>query len=258
MTNLLRFRNVLFGAALVAAPAACNRDKDSEVDRMAEQVNDRTDDLRDEARDVVETAQDRREALNDKAGAEAKDTIEDVNDLKEDVHDRITDDGPDVDETVDESHEVAQAARENREDLREKAANAAGDVSDEMTDVADQAADVKHAQYDFGYARLTRVGTLRGIHAVAEAQPQLINAFAHDVDLTLRDRDLLNEKLQVFQMRLDEAGNQIEALAKVPAETWEQRHADVNKAMDRLEDAREDAWDALHDAEQASARTSMR
>ncbi len=69
MTNLLRLRNVLIGAALVAAPAACNKDKtERAADRAAERVKDRVDDLRDESRDVVETARDRRADLNEKAG----------------------------------------------------------------------------------------------------------------------------------------------------------------------------------------------
>lgn len=256
MTNLIRFRNVLFGVALVAAPAACNKDKTGkESDRTAERVNDRTDDLRDESRDVVETAQDHASDLRDKAGKNAGDTIEDVNDLNKDMNDRVA---SNTDKTVDEAHDVAENARDNRDDVREKAADNAKDVSDEMKDVAKEAADVKHAQFDFGYARLTRVGTLRAVHALAMSQPQMINAFAHDVTLDDQERGLINEKLQILMTRLDEAGNQIEALATVPAETWEQRHDDVNKAMDRLEDARDDAWDALHAAERAQARTSMR
>ncbi len=257
MTNLIRFRNVLFGVALVAAPAACKKDNDTakEADRAAEAVKDNAKDLRDESRDVVETARDHARDLKDKAGDKAADTIEDVNDLKKDMHDRVA---SDTDETVDEAHEVADNARDNRDAVREKAADNAKDVSDEMKDVSKEAADTKHAQFDFGYARLTRVGTLRAVHALALSQPQLINAFAHDVTLNDKERGLVNEKLQILMTRLDEAGNQIEALASVPAETWEQRHDDVNKAMDRLEDARDDAWDALHAAEKANARTSMR
>lgn len=264
MTNLLRLKNVLIGAALLVAPAACHKDENKTAkaaDNAAERVNDNVKDLRDESKDVVETARDMRGDLNDKAGDKAEDTIDDVNDLKKDIHDRVASDtarDKDVDETVDESHEVAENARDNREDVREKAADSAKAVIDEQRDVAEQAMDVKHAQFDFGYARLTRVGTLRAIYGVAQAQPQLINAFAHDVELNAPERSLINEKLSILNTRLDEAGNQIESLAKVPAETWEQRHDDANKAMDRLEEARDDAWDALHAAQRASARTSMR
>lgn len=250
MTNFIRFRMLLLGAALVAVPAACDKDdtgKDS--DRAAERVKENIEELREESREVVEAVQDRREDLNDKAGAKAEDTIEDMTDLRKER---------DADDLADEAPDVAENARENQEALREKAADTVEDVADEQKDVAEQAMDVKHAQFDFGYARLTRVGTLRAIHALALSQPQLINAFAHNVELNDKERGLINEKLMVFQNRLDEAGNQIESLAKVPAETWEQRHDDVNKAMDRLDDARDDAWDALHAAETASARTSMR
>lgn len=257
MTNLIRFRTVLLGAALVAASAACKKDNDTAKtsDRAAERLKDKVEDLRDEAKDVVETARDRGEDLREKAGEKAADTIEDVNDLKQETRERVA---RDVDETVDQAHDVAENAREHREDVREKAADTAEAVIDEHEDMSDQATEVKHAWFDFGYARLTRIGTLRAIHGLAQSQPQLINAFAHDVDLTDAERGLINEKLMIFQNRLDEAGNQIEALATVPAETWEQRHADANKAMERLEDAREDAWKALHDADGADDRTSMR
>lgn len=259
MTNFIRFRSVLLGAALVAAPAACNKDTDTanDSDRAAERVRDKVEDLREESRDVVETARDHRDDLRDKAGDKAEDTIEDVNDLKDETRERVAD-RDDVDETVDEAHDVAENARENRDDVREKAADTAEAVIDEHQDVAEQAMNVKHAQFDFGYARLTRVGTLRAIHGLAQSQPALINAFAHDVELTDKERGLINEKLMIFQNRLDEAGNQLETLATVPAETWEQRHAVANQAMERLEDAREDAWEALHDADRAGDRTSMR
>jgi len=47
------------------------------------------------------------------------------------------------------------------------------------------------------------------------------------------------------------------ALKQVDAQTWDQRSDDVNKAMDRVEDARRDAWDALKDAKK-NTQTSMR
>ena len=251
MTNFIRLRNVLLGVALVAGAAACDKDNDtgSESDRAAERLKDHVEDLRGEARDVAEVAKDRRDDLNDTAGEKAEDTIEDMTDLRTEE---------DADDRVDEAHDVAENARDNREDLRENAIDNLEDVAEEQKDVAEEAGDVKTAWFDFGYARMTRVGTLRAIHGVAMAQPQLINAFAHDVELDDRERGLINEKLMIFQNRLDEADNQIASLAKVPAESWEQRHDDVNTAMERLEDAREDAWEALHDADRATARTSMR
>jgi hypothetical protein len=250
MTNFIRFRTVLLGAALIAVPAACDRDKTGkESENAAERVRANIEELREESREVVEVAKDRREDLTAKAADKAEDTIEDMNALKKER---------DADDVVDEAHDVAENARENRQDVREKAADNVEDVVAEHKDAAKEAMDVKHAQFDFGYARLTRVATLRAIHGVASAQPSLINAFAHDVELNDKERGLINEKLMIFQNRLDEAGNQIETLASVPAETWEQRHDDVNKAMDRLEDARDDAWDVLHASERAQARTSMR
>jgi hypothetical protein len=58
-------------------------------------------------------------------------------------------------------------------------------------------------------------------------------------------------------MRLDEAANLIQSLEGVDANHWEGRERETADAMNRLEDAREDAWEALDDAKTID-RTSMR
>jgi conjugal transfer/entry exclusion protein len=104
---------------------------------------------------------------------------------------------------------------------------------------------------------MVRVQTLRAVHGVAASQPVLINAFASSLPIVEADKAMINEKLQILQTRLDEAANQIQTLKSVDATTWDQRHDDVNKAMDRVEDARKDAWQALKDAKR-NDQTSMR
>ncbi|MBL0216023.1 MAG: YtxH domain-containing protein [Myxococcales bacterium] len=204
MTNLHGFRNVFLAAALLVAPAACNKDKTGkESDRAAERVNDGTKDLRSQTRDVVETAKDRRDHLSEKA-------------------------------------------RDN-----------AGDIADEAKDVGEQAKKLGAAQGEFAHMRMVRLATLRGVHAVMAQQPMLIISFASGYPIVEADRAKVNEKLQIFQMRLDEAGNLIQGLEGVEAATWEQRHDDANKAMGRLEDSRAEAWKALHDAKRLE-KTSMR
>jgi gas vesicle protein len=223
MTTLLRFRNVFLAAALLAAPAACKKSNDTanQADRAADRVKDHADDLRDEARDVKETADNRRDDLRD--------------------------------ETTDRAND----ATERRNDLADKANDTARDVADETSDVGKEAKDLQTAQVDFQTKRANRIATLRAIHGLAASQPMLINALVTSLPIVDTDRALVNEKLQIFQMRVDEAGNQIQTLQTVEAQSWEQRHDDVNKAMDRLEDARKDAWDALDDAKRLD-RTSMR
>jgi conjugal transfer/entry exclusion protein len=168
--------------------------------------------------------------------------------------DRVNENAKDL---RDESRDVVETSADRRDALADKARSAARDVADEAKDVGEQAHDLKYAQDDFEYARMVRIATLRGVQSVAASQPALINAFVTTEPLEDGARAQVLEKLQIFQMRLDEAGNQIQALQGVPASTWEQRHDDVKKAMNRLDDAREDAWKALDDADRLD-RTSMR
>lgn len=255
MTSFKTFRNVFVAAAMLIAPAACNKDKTGkEADRTAEAVKDKADDLRDEARDVAETSADRREDLTDKAADKAKDTAKDVADLAKDTADRSA---KAQERNADQAADVRDDIQDRRNTVAEKARDNAGDIADEAKDVGNGARKLADAQHDFAYAKMVRVQTLRAIHAVEASQPMLISSFSASLPLVEGDRNLVNEKMQIFQMRLDEAGNQIETLNGVDAASWEQRHDDVNKAMDRLDDAREDAWKALDDAKRLD-RTSMR
>lgn len=241
-------KNLLLIAAVLFAGTACQKNDKTgkEADHQADRVNENAKDLREESREVAEVSNDRLDDLRKQAADKAKDTAEDVKDLSEDAADRIR---AHAKQTRDDVAEVAEEAREDREDVRDTARANAKDVADESKDVGKQALDLEDAQNEFEYARMVRIATLRGVQSVAASQTALINAFA----ATPQER----EKLQIFQMRVDEAGNQIQALQGVPATTWEQRHDDVKKAMSRLEDAREDAWEALDDADRLD-RTSMR
>jgi hypothetical protein len=99
--------------------------------------------------------------------------------------------------------------------------------------------------------------TLRAVHGITASQSMLINAVASSLPLVDTDRAKINEKVQLIQMRLDESANLIQALETVDANNWEPRERDVSNAMNRLEDARQDAWDALDDAKRLD-QTSMR
>src|SRR5204862_5646213 len=101
----------------------------------------------------------------------------------------------------------------------------------------------------FEYRRQERVNQLHALHAVIASQPMLINAIAPQTQLTDKARNDLSEKMQVFQMRVDEAGNLVEQLQTVHEDNFENRDDAANKAMDRLKDARDDAWKALNDGD---------
>jgi hypothetical protein len=81
----------------------------------------------------------------------------------------------------------------------------------------------------------------------------LISTISAQTALTDKARAGLAEKMQVFQMRIDEAGNAIEALQSADANGFEDRNDAAAKAMGRLEDAREDAWEALNDGDRIEA-----
>jgi cyclophilin family peptidyl-prolyl cis-trans isomerase len=251
----MKMRNVCIALALLLPAAACNKDKTGKsVDRAADHVKDRVGDLRDEARDVNETSADRRGDLDDKANEVAKDTANDVKDLAKDIEkrsDRATDNA------IDEANDLAKDSADRQDDIRDKARDVAKDVAGEAKDVGQEARKLRDENDEFKYRRLVRVQTLQGVLSVASAQPQLVNAFASNFAITDADKTMIDEKLQIFQNRIDDAANQIKALKSVDAQTWDQRHDDVNKAMDRVEDARKDAWTALKDAKR-NDQTSMR
>ncbi len=183
---------------------------------------------------------------NEKTAREADRQADRVNDHTRDLREESRE----VTEVAnDRVGELREEVADKTEDIREEARANARAIGEEAKDVGEEAHELSSAQQDFEHARTIRIATLRGVQSVFASQTMLLNSFA----TTPQAR----EKLQIFQMRLDEAGNQIQALQSVPATTWEQRHDDVNMAMSRLEDSREDAWESVHDADGLD-RTSMR
>lgn len=131
------------------------------------------------------------------------------------------------------------------------------DVKDESRDLMKEGIATRDAQKEFEYRRLVRVQTLRAVHSITAQQPMLISAVASSRALVEKDRAKIDEKVQLVQMRLDETANLIQGLDRVDADHWDGRERDVSDAMKRLEDAREDAWEALDDAKRID-QTSMR
>lgn len=250
MNKLRSLRNVAIAAALLAGTAACDKDNETrkEADRAAENVNDQVEDLREDSKDLAETAADKREDVREEANEAAKDTVEDMNDLREKTTDS---------DLRDEARDVDENARERIADVRDEARDSAEDVAEDMAPVGKNARELQEAQNEFAYRRMVRIQTLRGVHAVGASQPMLINSIATSYPLEASDRAKVNEKLQVFQMRVDEAGNVIQSLEQVGPADWEARNDAATKALERLEDAREDAWEELHDADLIDT-TSMR
>ncbi len=104
------------------------------------------------------------------------------------------------------------------------------------------------ATREFEERRAVRMATLRGVHEVIATQPMVISTIAQALPLTEAGRADIDEKLQVFQMRLDEAENLIRALAHARADEYGNDDNAVTGAMKRLEESRKAAWQALDNA----------
>jgi len=169
-------------------------------------------------------------------------------------------------ETRREADRAAEAVEDQIEDLKEESRDLAKtakdddveEIADDAKDVGEHARELANASNEFRYRKMVRIQTLRAVHAVEASQPMLINAFAQALPLVEKDRGEVNERLVIFQMRLDEAGNAIQSLELVDAKDWEARDDAVSKALERVEAAREDVWESLREAERTGDRTSMR
>jgi len=133
-------------------------------------------------------------------------------------------------------------------DERKEIAEQKKDMLDESKSIAKEGAELAKANSEFEFRRMARVNALRAELAVIATQPNLISTMAQNFALTDDGRAKVSEKLSVFQLRLDEARNQIEALIRVDAAQWTARHDAVRDAMKRVDAARDAAWDALDDA----------
>lgn len=159
-----------------------------------------------------------------------------------------TDTKRDVDRAAERVNETASDLREPRE----------VDDRSELAESQEDADALERASADFMERRSVRVQTMRAVHAIAASQAMVVHALTEAFPLVDQDRAEVSEKLQIFQMRLDEAGNAIQSLELVEPADWESRGDEATRALERVEDAREDAWEALNDADRIGDRTSMR
>ncbi|MBA3396070.1 MAG: hypothetical protein H0T89_25800 [Deltaproteobacteria bacterium] len=223
MKRLVRFRSLFVAAALLVVPAACKDNAAGRAEKAAERVQDKAEDLREEESELAKEVREQREdAARDQDRADRLTREDGVEGLPDRVGDRLA--TGDVDDDIE-------------------------DVADEARDVTDKAVDLAKAEDQFAMEKQTRISELRALHQVIASQPMLINALSGAAPLTDRARADVSEKMQIFQMRLDEAGNVIESLTTATAEDWEIREDTASDATDKLENARADAWEALHDGD---------
>jgi hypothetical protein len=211
-----RVGKLFVAAAIAVVPMACKDDIRKEADKAAEDVKDQREDVSEQTKELNKAVEEQRE---------------DTRELDEAQRDKGTLSG--LPENVNE---------------REVKANTE-EVAEQTKDVAKQSEELREAEYTFDVKRTNRVAQLRAEHQVVATQPMLINSLGAATALTDRARADLAEKLTLFQMRLDEAGNAIEGLQTTDAAAFESKNDDAAKAMERLEDARDNAWEALNDGD---------
>lgn len=116
------------------------------------------------------------------------------------------------------------------------------------SELVETSSDLAEAAAGFAHDKQTRIAGLRAEHQAIATQPMLISTIAQALPLTEAGRTGIDEKLQVFQMRLDETSNLIGRLDRASAEQYAEADDAVIAAMKRLEEARRAAWKALDDA----------
>jgi hypothetical protein len=144
--------------------------------------------------------------------------------------------------------ETARKADRAAEDVLEQRADLKKAAQGEPHQVAVESKELSAAAQRFTETKRIRIAALRGEHSVIATQIKLISTLAEHSPITDAGRADINNKLSAFQLRLDEAKNQIEGLAGAAVDTWEQRDDAVRDAMSALESARKAAWRALDDA----------
>lgn len=249
MRNLVRFRNCLFAAALLGGVAACDKNSDT-GDRSnfaAEQVKENVEDVHEESRDLAEVrVEDRDDAVVDNGQADMVDRRAVGERAIAGNSDPVTGNMMDADvhDGVASGVDLEKVKRIDQ-------------LADEQRDIGKNANELADAQAEFAVQKRARIATLRAVHGVHASQPMLINALVQSFAIEQDDRAEVNEKLQIFQTRLDEAANAIATLDGADVNAWRDRNDTATKAVEAVEDAREDAWDELEDADRVDNRTSM-
>lgn len=144
-----------------------------------------------------------------------------------------------------------------KSDSRSKADKAADRVADQnkrdldkmsSPDYQPNVAKEQANQAEFTVRRDMRMQILKISHDIVQTQPEMITTLASSLPLTDAGAADVNDKVRVLEMRLDDSNNAIQRLNTAGADDFKKVDDDATKAMDRLEDARKDAWTALKDA----------
>jgi hypothetical protein len=144
-------------------------------------------------------------------------------------------------ETARQADRAAEHVVEQRNDLAEA-------VRDEPTQVPAEAKELSRATELFIENKRIRIAALRGQRSVIGTQFLLISSFAEHARITDAGRADVNNALTELEHQLETEGNQIDGLATVGVDEWNERDDQVRDVMSDLESAAKTAWRALEEA----------
>lgn len=141
--------------------------------------------------------------------------------------------------------EADRSAREDERAQRE-AADTQRDLDRREGEVTDTTAT---ADAEFTHERALRSDALRSELFVLATQPMLIASIASGKGITDRSQADINDKLNAFQTKLDEANTSIQGIQTADAETFKERDKEASKHIKEANKARDEAWKALDKAD---------
>jgi hypothetical protein len=141
----------------------------------------------------------------------------------------------------------SEESARNRADRGSEQAGA-NSAAQESAKTDQKTAESTSSQADFERNRDARVTTLRVQRDLTASQTIVISALAAGLPLTGAGKADVNEKLQVLQTRLDDAGNAIQDLKTATADDFKAKDKYASDVIHRLNEARDAAWKALDEA----------
>jgi hypothetical protein len=143
---------------------------------------------------------------------------------------------------------AAKDVVEQREELAEAARKLPDKGIEGTREVIEEAGELAKAVRELERQKSRRLVALHAAYDICATRAGVVAVLARDLPITDAARGEINEKLTRLDARLLEAADMIDGLGRVQIDEWEEQDDAVTGAMDRLEDAAADAWEALEDA----------
>lgn len=143
---------------------------------------------------------------------------------------------------------AADRALDKSDKLENRVQDQTEAIQEQTSETLKKTAETAEASATFEARRRERVRELRVVRDVIGSQPTVMTQIASHLPLTETGRADVDDKIRVLQMRMDEAGNVLTELATISVDGFKSKDDQAADVMKRLDDAREDAWNALDKA----------